>query len=63
MTKLKYVYPPESLLIVGDEPRLVDNPSNEDLIEWSVDLRESYRGLREKLLGVKAWKEGLQEEE
>ena len=57
------VYPPDSLLIVPDEPVLIEKATNEDLVNWSLDLREVFRGVKGKLEAVKQWKVELQEQQ
>ena len=63
MDKIVPVYPPDSLLVVPDEPVLIEKATNEDLVNWSLDLREGFRGMKGKLEAVKQWKIELQEQQ
>jgi len=57
------VYPPDSLLVLPNEPILKEQATNEDLVNWSLDLREVFRGVKGKLEAIKLWKSELKEQE
>lgn len=55
--KVVEVYPPESLLVIPDEPKLPDGVlTNEDIINWSIDMRGAYREVVEQLKGIERWR-------
>ena len=55
--KVVEVYPPQSLLVVGDEPKLPEGTlTNEDIINGYIDMRSAYRGVVEQLKGIERWR-------
>ncbi len=60
--RIEVEYPPSNLLVIPEEPKLNEGViTNQDLVEWAVDLRTAYREVVENIKSIEEWKKALSE--